>query len=351
MNRGLVLLLLLLLSIWGCENPSSNTVVKPETLNPDNLTAVEFNLTSYNKIEVKSDSNFYLNSKRITKILVGEYSNGNVIASDSLIPDYILIGNDIVLSFDRSIIVADSVIYFDAGVKFIMKDTSDVIFHKDFSMLTYQYKTARLVIKTDEFSSHLLLDFCYNYPIIYYRQAWVEDGYKYNIQTKQKQKIIDPTGAYLDANSSYLFSDENFNSIVRYSTAKDSLDLIANQNFSFNTYGIGIMDTVVYIVTAYPYGLMLRSYTFDLQPINSIPLYAGDLSSLTSYNGKLLTVFRMNKLASFDPETGHFSGNPTASLPTLYTNAIKVQGDSLYFTDSAKRCIGVVPVKDVFPNF
>ena len=351
-EAGEYYIIILCVTSSSCENPTSVPVLNPGNLYPDNLTAVQYDLTSYNTIAIKSDSNFYLNSKRITKILVGEYSNGNVIAGDSSVPDYIMMGNNTVLSFNKTLIIGDSVIYFDAGVKFVMKDTSDVILHKEISMLTYQYKSARLVINTYGFSDNSLIDFYYNYPIIYYRQGWVEDGYKYNIQTKQKQKIIDPTGAYLAGNSSYLFSDENFNSIVRYNVAKDSLDLISNQNFTFNTYGIGVIDTMVYIVTAdYPYGLMLRSYTLGLQPVNNITLYAGDLSSLAYYKGKFLTIFLKDKIASFDPTTGHFSGNPTAPLPTLNTNSIKVQGDSLYFNDYVKGCIGVVPIKDVFPSF
>ncbi len=350
LNNKILFLFILLLLIEGCDNPTNVAIKNPVTLNPDNLTAVEFNLTSYNTIEIKSDSNLYMNSRRVIKILIGEYLNGNIIVSDSLNPEYIRNVNDVLLNFNGKINVSDSVIDYNAGIKFVMRDTSDVILHKQISMLTYKYVSARLVIKTDEFSDRSLLDFYYNYPTIYYRQSWTEIGYKYNLVTRQNKKIIDATGAFLDANSSYLFSDENFSSIVRYNIIGDSLDLISKQNFSFNTYGIGIIDTVVYIVTSYDYGITLRSYTLDLQPINSIPLYAGDIRSMTYYKGKFLTVFLNDKLASFDPGTGHFYGNPTAPLPTKYTSAVKVYKDSLYFNDYKKRCIGVVPVKDVFPD-
>ncbi len=340
------ILVLFLFLMYSCtSNPTSPelTILNEK----DSFNKITITQTNYDSFNVRSSENFILNSKKISKIILGENINGTFNGSDTVDAIYEQIENNFRLKFSISQKFSASNISHNFEIKYV---TTDGLFYFfDSSLVTYKYPYPSTEIYAymknifDSPSNDVQAFDIVNRKLFYHPYG-PEGLYEYNINSKNKRLLFDyPGGNYLTATEKYVFCDLH-TEIDRYNIETGAVDLTIQvlPNSPYSITGMDVSQDNLYVSTDEG-KLLIYDLNFQLKdtlPYNTTSFY------LAIYNNIAYSHDFYNKqIHRYNLETQKFLEQ--IPVPARNTEAITIIEDMMFFTELTVGTIRYFKLSDI----
>ncbi len=348
----IILIVYLIVTIISCNDIPSAPTPQPgnNILEENAFHQININQTDYQKIEISNNNDFFLNSERVSSIILGHKNMGEFYANDTTSISYEQVDENYKLNFHFNKEIDDTTLMYEFTLRYKFTDSSTYDFDTSKIMYQYPYKSTEIFLTLADFIKHPednVQDFDIIDSILYYHPYGPWGLYAYNLDTKDiSTKIEYSSGDYIAANKNYVFCDYDHRTVIRYNLSLDSVDSYVDiYNYvGDNIKGMEVYNNELYVLTNKS---TIQVYNMDLQHQRNI-IYPKQTYGLTISNSIAYSNFYSSdtkEIIRYNLETNNYL--EPVPYPTADCDAIRIIGEKMFFTDYTKRILCYVNVSDL----
>ena len=349
----IIFIVYLILTIISCnDNPSGPPPPTENNILEENaFHQIDIIQTDYQKIEILNNSNFNLNSERVSSIILGNKNIEEFYAIDTTSITYEQVDGDYKLNFHFNKEIDDTTLIYKFTLRYVFTDGSTYDFDTSKIMYKYPYQSTVMFLRMNdfvyEFPPNSFQDFDIVDSILYYHPYGPEGLHAYNLNTKDNSMKIDySSGDYIAANKNFVFCDYGHWTVIRYNLSLDSVDSYVDiyHYVGDNIKGMEVYNNELYVLTDKS---TIQVYNMDLQHQRNI-IYPKHTYGLTISNSIAYSNFDSSdtkEIIRFNLETNNFL--EPVPYPTADCDAIRIIGEKMYFTDYTKKILCYLDVSDL----
>ena len=339
----IVLITPILFSLSCLQNPVSDDII---SFSGD----VRFAMVDYDQVQISSIGLVQVSGPTIDEVTAYAKGDGRTSFLGSVKPTYNFSSGTASVSFAFSVKLDSSFRDIHLVAEFVARGTPILLWDTVMATYKFPYSGASIVVTLDEINEirGFFQDIVPAGNILYYHLTGPHGATELNLQTKLKHDLFTELGGdYLTQLDHSIYFDPSHTSIARFDL---DLNKVSHTRY-FNglwVYGMDASDGFLYArIKPIPTGQgWFYKFLPDLTPVDSFQ-FEWDAYFFAIRDG-IFHATRFSKparIARFDLNTKTFLPDLVAPTQSMY--GIKFFGQGLYYCDTYRHMIGVVPFSEL----